>query len=827
MLFNRTTFFSLKWIIVIFSLTTLFSSCTRKASQWKPADVPLQTRWAKNVSPENVLPEYPRPQMVRQNWQNLNGLWDYTLTKKEDGVPTQFDGSILVPFPIESALSGVGKRITEKDRIYYRTTFTVPSDWKNQRVLLHFGAVDWEIIVYVNGKTVGTHRGGYDPFSFDITNALQKDGPQELIVSVWDPTNKGGQPVGKQTTTPGGIWYTPTSGIWQTVWLEPVAETFIERFFVTPDVDKKCLKLTVNTGGANAGSLVYAVALADGKTVGEASAKPDETFKINLADVKLWSPASPYLYDLKIILKDDSGAVLDSIKSYFAMRKIAVGKDKKGITRLMLNGKFVFQLGPLDQGFWPDGLYTAPTYEALRYDLEITKKMGFNMVRKHVKVEPDRWYYFCDKMGLLVWQDMPSGKNITSADKKQFELELKRMITGLYNHPSIIMWVPFNEGWGQYDSRRITEEIKALDPSRLVDHASGWTDRGVGDVHDIHSYPDPKSPDPEPKRAAVLGEFGGLGFIVPDHAWNPKGWGYDVLQDSNGLLLRYENLYKQLLPLIQKPGLSAAVYTQTTDVETENNGLMTYDRKVIKMRPKSVSLAHQGYFPPERKNKADIFITDANIELYCWRDGAKIYYTLDGSEPTQKSLVYSQPIHLTKTTEIKTRAFWANGVASRVNTFSIRKVVPVKSVKVEKTRPGLNVSYYEGQWRQFPDFEKLNPVMTTVAKSFDLSVVKRDKNYALKFMGLIKIPVTGVYVFYTTSDEGSRLFIDDKEIVINIGLYGKREKYGAIALEAGMHPITLLFFQRSGGQMLQVSYEGPGIPKQQISRDMLMHKVFD
>ena len=559
---------------------------------WEPAKGPLMTRWAKDVSPDKVHPEYPRPQMVRKDWMNLNGLWQFAMAKEGEEPPAgkDLDGKILVPFPVQSAMSGV---MQAADRLWYRRTFEVPAAWKGRRVLLNFGAVDWEATVYVNGKKVGDHRGGYDAFSFDITDALKPAGEQELVVGVFDPTDKGDQPRGKQVLNPGGIMYTAVTGIWQTVWLEPVGEAHIGRMVLTPDVAGKCLRLTVEAAGGDA--TVQAVASDAGKEVGKVSGKAGEELRLSVPGAKLWSPDNPHLYDLKVELLS-GGKPVDAVESYFGMRTIEIGKDDKGVTRMRLNGKFVMQVGPLDQGWWPDGLYLAPTDEAFKYDVEITRKLGFNMARKHVKVEPDRWYYWCDKLGLMVWQDMPSGNNGTAEAKKQFEAELQRMVDGYRNHPSIIMWVVFNEGWGQYDTERLVPWVKELDPSRLVNNASGWTDRKVGDVNDIHSYPDPKSPKPEPARAAVLGEFGGLGLGIDGHTWKKEHWGYKGMADRDELTAGYERLLQAAYKLRDTAGLSAAVYTQTTDVEVECNGLLTYDREIIKPDLERVAAANRGDF---------------------------------------------------------------------------------------------------------------------------------------------------------------------------------------------------------------------------------------
>ncbi len=578
------------------------------AADWQPAKGSLMTRWAKDVKADKPHPEYPRPQMQREKWMNLNGLWQLSFAGKDEAVPTGKDlpERILVPFPVESALSGMMKHA---DRLWYRRFFTVPKEWAGQRVLLHFGAVDWEAKVWVNDKELGSHRGGYDAFHFDITDALKKDGEQEVIVGVWDPTDAGKQPRGKQVRKPGGIFYTPTTGIWQTVWLEPVPRTSIEGLHIIPDIDAKQVTIHTTLRGDKIKHRLQAVARDGGKVIAKQAGTSGSTLVLTLPEPKLWSPDQPFLYDLAIDLYGENtqpNQKIDSVKSYFGMRKISVGPDKEGVTRLLLNNQFVFQVGPLDQGFWPDGLYTSPTDEALKYDIEITKKLGFNMTRKHVKVEPERWYYWCDKLGLLVWQDMPSGdKSIRPSDPdlerspesaKQYERELQRMIDGLRNHPSIVTWVVFNEGWGQFDTVRITEWTKKYNPSRLVDCASGWADRPVGDMHDIHVYPGPGSPQPEPKRAAVLGEFGGLGLGVDGHTWEKKTWGYRPAKGKDDLTRKYERLLQGAYKLKDKPGLNAAVYTQITDVETEANGLLTYDRAVIKVDLERVAAANRGDF---------------------------------------------------------------------------------------------------------------------------------------------------------------------------------------------------------------------------------------
>ena len=585
-------------IAAVASIALSANIALASGESWKPADGPLMTRWAKDVSPENAHPEYPRPQMVRDKWMNLNGLWQLDFGKEDDSPPfgKELSKRILVPFPVESALSGV---MEHNDRLWYRRVFRVPEQWSGQRILLHFQAADWETTVYANGREIGSHRGGYDPFTFDVTDALRPSGDQELVVKVFDPTSDGSQPRGKQTLHPKGCFYTAMTGIWQTVWLEPVPESRIGRLLMTPDIDASCLRLTVE-GVAAADCSVEAVAL-DGETeAARTVGKAGEEIKLNIprAKLKLWSPDSPFLYGLKVTLHRNT-EVADQVESYFGMRKIDLGKDENGFTRMRLNNAVLFQAGPLDQGFWPDGIYTAPTDEALRYDIEVTKKLGFNMTRKHVKIEPARWYYWCDKLGLLVWQDMPScfpvKNEMKPESRKQFEAELARMVDGYRNHPSIIMWVVFNEGWGQHDTPRYVEMVKKQDPSRLASNASGWTDKKAGDILDIHKYPGPEAPPPEQNRAGVLGEFGGLGLAVPGHEWTEKNWGYRKTDNAEQLGRQYEELFSAVYKLIRSHGLSAAVYTQLTDVETECNGLLTYDREVIKVDPaRAAAAANRG-----------------------------------------------------------------------------------------------------------------------------------------------------------------------------------------------------------------------------------------
>lgn len=567
---------------------------------WQPAAGRLKTPWTDEVSPTNALPEYPRPQLVRPDWVNLNGLWQFAVVPADAEQPADWQGEILVPYPIESDLSGVTKRVQPDERLWYRRTFERPKLADGGRLLLHFGAVDWKCTAWVNGQEVGQHTGGFDPFSFDVTDALQ-EGENELVVAVADPTDAGGQPRGKQDLNPRGIWYTPVTGIWQTVWLEPVPAKYVKSLKITPRVDVEALEVVVTPSAAADGSRVRLTASEQGKQIAQLEGKAGEALSVPMKDAKLWTPDMPQLYDLKVELLN-GGQAVDSVDSYFAMRKIEVAKDDEGILRLMLNGEPLFQYGPLDQGWWPDGLYTPPTDAALKYDVEMTKKFGMNMARKHVKVEPARWYYWCDKLGLLVWQDMPSG-NLDKDDESRanYLRELQAMIDALYNVPSIVVWVPFNEGWGQHNTPEVVEWLEKYDPTRPVNEASGWHDRGSGTISDMHNYPGPGMRPVEEKRVSVLGEFGGLGMPVSGHTWqDEQNWGYVSYKTPEELTDAYVKLLTAMRPLISQ-GLSAAVYTQTSDVEIEVNGIMTYDRQQVKMDLDRIAAAARRLYetPPQ------------------------------------------------------------------------------------------------------------------------------------------------------------------------------------------------------------------------------------
>ena len=584
------------------------------------------TAWAQAGIP---LPEYPRPQMVRSAWINLNGEWNYAILDKDEEY-TVAQGQIVVPFPAESRLSGVQKQVGPEKALWYERTFTVPRQWKGKRTLLHFGAVDWQAEVWVNGKKAGVHTGGYAPFSFDITDLLNQNGKQALKVKVLDASDQGWQPRGKQVSHPRSVWYTSVTGIWQTVWLESAPRTRVVSYLADADVDKSSLSVHVDTEGLEPEDVVR-VELREGgigysaeKPAGAVIAEADGVDVIlPIAEPELWSPAHPYLYglDISIVRK---GKAVDRVNGYTALRKISAKMDTdtfekdragtpQGSLRLALNNEILFQFGPLDQGWWPDGLYTAPSDEALRFDIEKTREWGFNMIRKHIKVEPARWYYWCDALGVLVWQDMPciadhsdvnnetrpedirdAQSNIWALNsfsggtdcrvpeywKKNFYKEWGEIMDCLKGFPCIVVWVPFNEGWGQFDTEEVVRFTKEKDPSRLVNEASGGNYRLAGDILDVHHYPEPRMNVFDRTKINVLGEYGGIGYLVEGHIWKPEGrnWGYSGLCKSPEELLERYRLYAERLKTLIDIGCAAAVYTQTTDVELELNGLMTYDR---------------------------------------------------------------------------------------------------------------------------------------------------------------------------------------------------------------------------------------------------------
>ena len=579
----------------------------------------MSTPWAKDVNPDNVWPEYPRPIMERDRWANLNGQWDYAILPKGSAMPTEYDGKILVPFAVESELSGVGRKVGADNELWYSRSFNIPASWRGEDVLLNFGAVDWRCDVWVNNIKVGSHQGGYTPFSLNITDALAKKGPNTVTVRVFDPSDKGPQPRGKQVEEPKTIWYTPVTGIWQTVWLEPVPKQHIKSLKTTPDVDNRRLIVKADVPDSK-GSIIKTDVYDNGRLVASGNALAGNEVEIDMpTDMKLWDTETPHLYDLEVSLSAD-GKTLDKVKSYAAMRKVSMGRDDKGVMRFRLNDKDIFHFGPLDQGWWPDGLYTAPTYEAMVYDVDKTTELGFNMIRKHVKVEPALWYTYCDRSGILVWQDMPNGdvqhswqnKDYyrgeeyvrTPESDKIYRDEWRDIIDALYNYPCIVTWVPFNEGWGQYNTVATAEWTKAYDPTRLVNASSGGNFFDCGDILDIHHYPAPKIVLLSEGKANVIGEYGGIGYPVEGHLWAPdRNWGYVKFDSPQKVTDEYVR-YIDILDGLAGSHYTGAVYTQTTDVEIEVNGLMTYDRKLIKVDPYRVRRANRALIEAHSSSKA-------------------------------------------------------------------------------------------------------------------------------------------------------------------------------------------------------------------------------
>jgi ribosomal protein S17E len=606
-------------ICIIFTLVLLLEYSFIQAQNWAPVPGQIMTNWANDVTPENVWKEYPRPQMVRTDWLNLNGLWDFEITDRDTNkIAINYARKILVPFCVESALSGIKETITGKQQMMYRRYFTVPSNWNQKYLILHFEAVDYETKVWVDGKYVGMHKGGYDHFQFDITGFLSKEQKHEIKIVVWDPTNEGSQPIGKQAlpAIKNVTKYTAISGIWQTVWLEPINDVAIESIKIIPNIDNATISLQTKVVGATQGTRIKIQAFDQGKEIASSIAADDELVSLQLNQPKLWSPTNPFLYDLKLSLVKD-GKVVDEVSSYFGMRKISMGRDQEGYMRILLNNEIIYQLGPLDQGYWPDGILTPASDQALRYDIAYLKKIGANMDRMHMKVQPERWYYHCDQLGILVWQDMVSPTKFietkSNLNPSDFELEHNITVDQLYNHPSIIQWVLFNESWGQYDTERLTAALKAKDPTRLVINASGWHDKKVGDIRDFHDYtihPAIALVTKNDERAMVLGEAGGFDLLIPGHLWTPDlktetklktDWTIDfkkgVVKSADELIEKYTILLDDLFQL-KKYGLNAVVYTQISDVEDEISGWMTYDRKVSKLPDTTFAALHQQFFKP-------------------------------------------------------------------------------------------------------------------------------------------------------------------------------------------------------------------------------------
>jgi hypothetical protein len=624
-------------------LAIYFLSCSPTIFGWEAVKGKIMTEWSGSISPDKVLPEYPRPQLERDEWLNLNGLWEYAITESsQTGIPSKYDGKILVPFCIESALSGVMKPLNPHQTLWYRRKFNIPKEWKNKRILLHFGAVDWETAVYINGKVIGIHKGGYDGFSFDITDFLREQTAQEIVVAVKDYTDSSWQLRGKQSLRPAGCNYTACSGIWQTVWIEPVASSYIECIQLVPDINKNELRLTVNARILPKPTIIEISAFSNSvKTASTTNIIGKELTKsvldnlvnfykatsmfvtdeyiLKIQNPQLWTPDDPFLYDLVIVLKDDQGKICDTVKSYFGMREIKLRRDEKGFARVYLNGKLLVMPGALDQGYWPDGIYTAPTDEALRFDIETAKRLGLVALRKHVKVEPQRWYYWADRLGLLVLQDMPTGnegdartdrpRSPEAAD--QCLLEKTKLIQQLFNHPSIICWILFNEGWGQHNTLEYVKIVRKIDPTRLIDEASGFPWHGGGDVADHHGGLSPA----EPNRIGITSEDGGFGLSCPNNQWSDKPWTYRTFDPKTGeeidgfklklittltdqtkqfFTRRIARLFRSLWTNSERIGMSGLFYCQLYDVEDECNGLLSYDRKIWKVFPEQVAFAAKG-----------------------------------------------------------------------------------------------------------------------------------------------------------------------------------------------------------------------------------------
>ena len=599
----------------------LFISTTDKKSEkslnsfveeewnWSPAGDKIKTKWGKELDPKNVWPEYPRPQLERKDWLNLNGPWSYSIREPDYLKPEKHDGKILIPFSLESSLSGVMKSLTDKQVIWYEKEFEFPEEWNGKKILLHFGAVDWKCTLYVNEAKIGEHSGGYSPFYFDITNRI-KEGINKIVLQVYDPTNRGEQPIGKQTLSPGSIWYTPISGIWQTVWLEPVNENYITKLEINNDYDNKEIKITFKLNSEEKLPLNVKLEFNENEiqTI-QGNSNEEITIKISDEDFHPWSPSEPNLYNIKAELLSKEGKVIDSLVSYTTIRKIEQRKDLSGNFRIFLNNKPIFNMGTLDQGYWPDGLYTPPSEEAMIYDIQKLKDLGFNTIRKHIKVEPWRYYYQCDKIGMMLWQDMPSGDlggnkwepdvlnggtdvERSQESKNTYYKEWEEIIDHLKFFQCIIIWVPFNEAWGQFETEKTVEFTKEKDPLRLINAASGGNHRVCGNIIDLHSYPGPRQAFKEDSLINVLGEYGGLGLNIEGHTWNEDNWGYAVFKTKEEVTERYEQYIDELIRLIES-GFSAAIYTQTTDVESEINGLITYDREEVKIIEERIKAANE------------------------------------------------------------------------------------------------------------------------------------------------------------------------------------------------------------------------------------------
>ena len=576
-------------------------------SKWVPAGNKIKTKWGKNLTPNNIWQEYPRPQLERKDWLNLNGFWSYSITDIHSTKPEKFDEKILVPFCLESSLSGVMKSLNEKQILWYFKEFEIPKEWKDKKILLHFNAVDWKCELYLNDSRIGEHFGGYSEFYFDITRHI-KEGNNKIVLKVWDPSDKGYQPTGKQCLEPHSIWYTPISGIWQTVWLEPVSEQYIKQLEFNNDLDKKEIKINCKLNNDEKLPVEIKIIYKEKEILQlKGNSNEEIIFKIPEEDFHPWSPNEPNIYTIKAQLFDKNNQIIDSISSYTTIRKVEQKKDENGFNRIYLNNKPLFNMGTLDQGYWPDGLYTPPSEEAMIYDINKLKELGFNTIRKHVKIEPYRYYYHCDKIGMLIWQDMPSGdrqnnkwehhglnagEDVKRSEKSKndYYKEWEEIINNLKFFQCIIIWIPFNEAWGQFDTEKVVTFTNKQDPSRLINAASGGNHRICGNFLDLHNYPHPDQYLKVDNLINILGEFGGLGLDIKGHTWKDDNWGYKTMKTKEEVTEKYEEYINMIINSFK--GFSAAIYTQTTDVEIEINGLITYDReqtKVIEDRIKAVN----------------------------------------------------------------------------------------------------------------------------------------------------------------------------------------------------------------------------------------------
>ena len=576
--------------------------------EWCPAGNKIKTKWGKNLEPNKVWQEYPRPQLERKQWLNLNGIWSYSITDVNSQKPDNFDGEILVPFSIESSLSGVMKSLNEKQILWYYKEFEIPDNWKDKNIIIHFNAVDWICELYINDNKIGEHSGGYSEFSFDITKNII-EGKNKILLRVFDPSDKGYQAVGKQTLNPNVIWYTSISGIWQTVWLEPVNEIYIKKLEINNDYDKKEIKINVKLNLDEKLPLEASLLFKDDELMKlKGSSNSEIVFNIPDKHFHPWSPKEPNIYSFNINLFDNNQKIIDSIVSYTTLRKVEQKKDKNGIYRIYLNNKPLFNMGTLDQGYWPDGLYTPPSEEAMIYDINKLKELGFNTIRKHIKIEPYRYYYYCDKIGMLVWQDMPSGDrqnnkweflklnagddvNRSEESKNNYYKEWSEIIDNLKFFQCIIVWIPFNEGWGQFDTEKVVEFTKKQDSTRLINAASGGNHRICGNFLDLHSYPHPAQYLKVDNLINILGEFGGLALDIKGHTWKEDNWGYKTCKSKEEVTEKYEEYINLLINSFKS--FSAAIYTQTTDVEIEINGLITYDRAEIKVIEQRIKAANE------------------------------------------------------------------------------------------------------------------------------------------------------------------------------------------------------------------------------------------